>query len=358
MSAKQLFHSASPVANHDELARQDFGVELKRNISAELTAPNRTVTEQVVIPAFVRKHGRRPRDRHELRRALESHPYHQMWGSLMRLSQELMWDSVEESVSRQLGSLIERAKPRRKSKGSLRLSPELEVPRYISAVDIHGMPGGYTAEVTEDDLRAGAIFDRGTYWNVCGTQGPLHDARGKTAIALLLSEHPDLRPERILDMGCSIGQSTLPYATYYPDAEIFAIDVAAPMLRYAHARAESLGSSIHFSQQSAEHTQFDAGSFDLIVSHLLFHETSTTALPRIIDECHRLLRKGGVMLHLELGLPYQDMDLYEEVMHDWQTYYNAEPFWARSIRRTPCSLRGSQGLATHVPAIFKLPKTL
>ena len=148
-------------------------------------------------------------------------------------------------------------------------------------------------------------------------------------MAFLMTEHPNIRPERTLDMGCSFGQSTLPYATYYPDADIRAIDVAAPMLRYAHARAESLSHSIHFSQQSAEHTDFDAGSFDLIVSHLLFHETSAKALPRIIGECHRLLRKGGVMLHLELGMPYHDMDLYEEVMHDWQTYYNAEPFWAK-----------------------------
>lgn len=35
------------------------------------------------------------------------------------------------------------------------------------------------------------------------------------------------------------------------------------------------------------------------------------------------------MIHLELGLPYKDMDLYEQVIHDWQTLNNAEPFWAK-----------------------------
>ena len=126
----------------------------------------------------------------------------------------------------------------------------------MSAVDIHCMPGGYASEVMDQDVRAAAIFDRGTFLNVCGTQGAMHDARGRTAVAYLLTEHADLKPARILDMGCSVGQATLPYATYYPHAEVHAIDVAAPLLRYAHARAESVGRAVHFSQQNAERTDF------------------------------------------------------------------------------------------------------
>ncbi|MCL6753034.1 methyltransferase domain-containing protein [Nostoc sp. CCCryo 231-06] len=61
----------------------------------------------------------------------------------------------------------------------------------------------------------------------------------------------------------SIGNSTLPYVDGFPDAEVHAIDVGAPMLRYAHARAESLGKRVHFSQQNAEQTNFPDESFDL-----------------------------------------------------------------------------------------------
>src|SRR5205807_7337786 len=86
--------------------------------------------------------------------------------------------------------------------------------------------------------------------------------------------------------------STLPYVDAYPEAEVHAIDVAAPMLRYAHARAEALGRRVHFSQQNAESTNFRDESFDLIVSHILLHETSAKAVRNIVRECHRLLRKG------------------------------------------------------------------
>ncbi len=326
---QQTQHAVLPRTNHDELARQDFAFTLKSHISSDVGPGNRPIAEDRVVPDFVRRVGRAPASRIELRDAMERDPYHQMWGSLTRLAQEVMWDSVEESVARQLPALNRAAAEQSSTGGSLKLDSELRVPRYMSAVDIHAMPGGYASEVTEGDVRAGAIFDRGTYINVCGTQGPLHDARGRTVCSYLRHNYPGFKPQRILDMGCSIGQATLAYPKFFPDAEVHAIDVAAPLVRYGHARAEALGRRIHFSQQNAESTNFPDESFDLVVSHLLFHETSTPALGNIIRECQRLLRPGGMMIHLELGLPYKDMDLFEQVIHDWQTLNNAEPFWAK-----------------------------
>jgi ubiquinone/menaquinone biosynthesis C-methylase UbiE len=130
-------------------------------------------------------------------------------------------------------------------------------------------------------------------------------------------------------MGCAVGHSTVPYAQAFPDAQVHAIDVAAPMLRYAHARAEDLGATVHFSQQNAERTDFADGSFDLIVSHILLHETSNRALQNIIAECHRLLAPGGMMVHAETP-PYKDLDAFDAFMLDWDTRNNNEPFWARS----------------------------
>ena len=341
----QTAHSVLPVAIHDEMARQEFAFTLKAHISSDVGPGNRGVVEARVLPHFNKLKGRGPKSLAELREAMDSDPYYQMWGSLTRLAQEIMWDSVEDSVARQLPELVRSAQKTNKTGGSLVLNPSLLIPRYMSAVDIHAMPGGYVGEVLENDVRAGAIFDRGTFINVCGTQGPLHDARGRTVCSYLRHNYPQFRPQRILDMGCSVGRATLAYPQFFPAAEVHAIDVAAPLLRYAHARAESLGRRVHFSQQNAEKTNFPDGSFDLVVSHLLFHETSTTALNNIIRECHRVLRPGGMMIHLELGLPYKDMDLFEQVIHDWQTLNNNEPFWAKINTTDTAALAGKVGFA-------------
>ena len=229
---------------------------------------------------------------------------------MKRIIQEFTWDTVGESIERQLPSLIERARRirERPSKfGTLRLDPDLAAPRYLNAVDIHAMPGGYHSEIVEDDVYAGALYDRGVYLFILGGLGANNEDYGDSLISFLAHNFADLRPRRILDIGCTVGASTLPFARRFPEADVHAIDVAAPPLRYGHARAELLGTAIHFSQQNAERTDFEDHSFDLIVSHGMAHETSNRALRNIFAECFRLLRPGGLMVHGE-ARQYTDID--------------------------------------------------
>ena len=250
---------------------------------------------------------RPPKDRHEVRRVMRDEPYYQTWSALQRTSQEMMWESVNASVARQLPDLVSRASHNRTALGSLTLNPDLPIPAYHTAVDIHCQPGGYHTELGQDDVAAGAIYDRAVYIYAMSRLGALNDEMGQSVAVSLLQHHPDFQPKKILDMGCTVGHSTLPYVDTYPEAEISAIDVGAPVLRYAHARAEALGKRVHFSQQNAEQTNFADGSFDLIVSHILLHETSSKALRNIMKESYRLLAPGGMMIHQEVP-QYHGMD--------------------------------------------------
>jgi len=319
-----------PQASHDELARQAFVQSFKIHLANEVSPGNRVVYEKRVLPAFEERNKRSFRDRHEVRKAMNRDAYHQLWSALQRTSQEMMWDAVSTSVDRQAEQLAARARQCDGAPaGSLRLDPDLPLPRYHAAVDIHCQPGGYHTELRADDVAAGAIYDRAVYIYTMGRAGALNDDMGNSVVLRLQRDYPDFRPRRILDMGCTVGHSTLPYVDAWPGAEVHGIDVAAPVLRYAHGRAESLGRRVHFSQQNAEHTDFEDESFDLVVSHILFHETSARALKNIVRECHRLLRPGGLMAHLEVP-PYAGMDLYDQHMLDWDTYNNNEPFWGAS----------------------------
>ena len=127
-------------------------------------------------------------------------------------------------------------------------------------------------------------------------------------------------------MGCTVGHSTLPYKVQFPEAEVWGIDVGAPLVRYAHARAAGLELDVNFAQMNAEATDFELGSFDLIVSHILLHETSAKAMPRIMNECFRLLAPGGYMIHADLP-PFDLMDPFTQFILDNETWYNNEPFW-------------------------------
>ena len=326
---EQNKHAVLPQPTHDELARQHFVRSFKEHLVAQVHPGNRLAYESRVKPAFVKQHGREPESRFEVRDVMTVDPHYRMFSALLRTSQEMMWSASQHPVQRKLGDLVEKAKVPGATGGSLRLDPVLEIPRYHQAVDIHCQPGGYHTEVTDDDVAPGAIYDRGVFIYAMGQMGPDNADMGGSTVAWIKQKYPGFNPARILDMGCAVGHSTVPYAQAWPDAEVHGIDVAAPMLRYAHARAESLGAKIHYSQQNAEKMDFEDASFDLIVSHILLHETSEKAIRHVISECHRLLRPGGLMIHAETP-PYKNLEPFDAFMLDWDTRNNNEPFWGRS----------------------------
>lgn len=356
---EQFAHAMLPDTSPDEFSRQEFVKSFKLHLATKVSPNNKSVYERDVKPAFEKKHGRAPKNRHEIRKAMTRHPHYQTWSSLLRTSQELMWKACQVPVERQLDTLIHKASAKRTEVGgTLTLNPDVAIPNYLVAVDIHCQPGNYNAEVKSNDVSAGAVYDAGVYLYAMGRLGPLNDDMGASKAAYIKSKFPDLNPKRILDLGCAAGHSTVPYKSMFPDAEVYAVDVAAPMLRYAHARAKSLGVPIHFSQQNAESTDFEDASFDLIVSHILIHETSTSALRNIMKECRRLLKPGGLTVHSETP-PYKGMDDYESFMLDWDAYNNNEPFWSKSHEFDPVKAAKqydfdpSQTFETLIPSVFE-----
>jgi len=207
-------------------------------------------------------------------------PLGQMTSELRLLAREMKFSAVATAVERQLPALLDTARRYRSSnrkRGSLLLDPAMPVPRYVDTVDIHCMPGSYFSERLDDDVMAGAVYDRSFFIRASGMVGPYMDNFGQTTVAYVKRNLPDFKVRRVLDIGCSIGHSTLPICEAWPQAKVHGIDVAAPMLRYAHARAETLGKAMHFSQQNAERTNFPDGRFYLVVGHAMLHETSTAA---------------------------------------------------------------------------------
>ena len=319
-------HPLLPDINHDDAARLDFVKSLRRYLSTRVLPGNGRIFEERVLPEFTRAHGRAPATRDEVREWMTREPYYQFWSSLQRRSQEMMWESAIEPTERQLPELIDRARAisaASAKKGSLRLNPQLPMPAYNTEMDIHIQPGGYHFEWTKDDIAAGAIYEIGVSMYMPDAWGPEGDYLGSLAVDNFRGSWPDMKPARILDMGCTIGSSTTAWARAFPDAEVHAIDVGAPVLRYAHARSEALGIPIHFSQQNAERTEFPDASFDLVVSQILIHETSLRSMPRIFGETRRLLKPGGVMLHMDIP---RGNTPFKQFMHDWESYNNNEGF--------------------------------
>lgn len=318
--------------NFDERARQQFALSLNRYVQGTLAEGSRLTHEAGLEPGSALAGEPAvaeldPAARRELRARMEREPMHQYWLAMMQTWQDLLWTYVGECVDRQLDALVDRCRPRPGDLGTLTLDPELEPPAYQRAVDNHSLPGGYHAETRADDVRQGAIYAQSANVYLLGQTGARHDYRGQTLIAHVLGRRPDLAPLRILDLGCLVGASTLAYCEQFPDAELHAVDTSAPALRYAHGLAEAAGHAVHYAQQDAEKLRYPDGHFDLVVSHVLFHETSKTAVGRILAECHRVLKPGGMTAHIEIPARVEVMKPWDWLRSSYEGLYNQEPFW-------------------------------
>ena len=309
---------------HDERARASFLASLREFTMSELYPQLRQHYQTQLAPEYATRHGQPPASVGSVRSLMENSQLYVGFSLLARATQELLWDLVGEVVERQLPALIARGAEARARHGSLELDPSLKLPKYVAAVDIHVMPGGFHTDLVPDDVFAGALYDRGVYLFAYGGLGPLNDELGAATASAVHRQFPDFAPRHILDAGCGSGHSTLPLAAQYPHAQIHGIDLAAPMLRFAAARAASLGYAVHFAQADATQTKFADASFDLITSTLLLHEMPRPVILALLRECHRLLRPGGVMVHHDL-LRWPE-DPYEAFMMGWTARHNNEPY--------------------------------
>ncbi|MEM9169131.1 MAG: class I SAM-dependent methyltransferase [Pseudomonadota bacterium] len=324
-------HGVFPETSHDEIARFNFLAHMNRHLATKVMPGVKDAYDARVEPAFAKAEGRAFANRHEVRKALLKDPMFQWWSALRRATMEQRQQAGRWVTLRQADDLNARIGALTEGDRRLALDPSLDMPRYVSAVDHHCMPGSYHTELTKGDATGAANYDIGLFATTGGMLGRFNDGGGVAVARWVKKNLPDFEPKRILDIGCGLGHNVLPIAAAYPDAEVIAVDVGAPMLRYGLARAKTLGvDNVAFVQGDVSKLSAYADeSFDWIQSTMFLHETSYTSMQAIFKETQRLLKPGGVVLHVEQPQYTDDMLLFEQAMRDWDAFYNNEPFWTK-----------------------------
>jgi hypothetical protein len=97
-------HAIHAIRDHDELARESSLRKPMVPVAHDLLAMKPEPYEVRVKPRFGRDPNRLPKDRHETRRAMEEAGFNRAGNSFRRTTQEMMFDSIGESIERQLAS--------------------------------------------------------------------------------------------------------------------------------------------------------------------------------------------------------------------------------------------------------------
>lgn len=313
-------HDVLPRTRHDDASRFAFVNELRGLLEARVTPVLMQRTDERAgspLPGY------RPELLRSTWEALSDDPLFQDWACLQRSAQEQMWEVAGHVVDADADHLA--AAERAHAGNDVILDPAFVPPRYLAAVDTHCMPGSYLLDA---ETRQGAMFDLAAcIYHMGRNGGALNDLRGHTLVQHVFDRFPGAGIRSIVEMGCTVGHSTVAIAGYFPGADYVALDVGAGILRYAAARAAALGVRARFLQASAEATGLPDGSADLVCSAVMLHETSNRALDAIMAESLRLLKPGGIAVHLEVPLAYERASLWTQVRGEFECLCNNEPFW-------------------------------
>ncbi|KAH7403942.1 hypothetical protein KP509_15G001900 [Ceratopteris richardii] len=121
-----------------------------------------------------------------------------------------------------------------------------------------------------------------------------------------------IRPTTILDIGCATGLSTFGLYEVFPGTHVVGVDLSPYFLSVANYRLKERKKSkeektaVEFIHAGGEETGLPSESFDLVSLSLVCHELPRFATQQIIEEAHRVLKRGGALAIMEMN-PYSPL---------------------------------------------------
>lgn len=114
-----------------------------------------------------------------------------------------------------------------------------------------------------------------------------------------LDEHSLHQPQRIVDIGCSVGVSTRWLEHVFPGADITGLDLSPYFLAVAEQveRRKAAGQKrIFYRHALAENTELPNASVDLVSLQFVIHECPGPVIADFIKEAARIVKPGGCLM--------------------------------------------------------------
>ncbi|HET7460322.1 MAG TPA: class I SAM-dependent methyltransferase [Longimicrobium sp.] len=119
-----------------------------------------------------------------------------------------------------------------------------------------------------------------------------------------LAEQAACRPgDRVLDVGCGTGSLVVLLKRMQPGAEVVGLDPDPGALAIARRKAGRAGVTVQLDQGSADALPYGDGTFDRVLSSLMYHHLRGAQKEQMLREVRRVLKPGGTFHLLDFAGP-------------------------------------------------------
>ena len=164
-----------------------------------------------------------------------------------------------------------------------------DYPRYYLQ-NFHYQTDGYLSDMSANlyDLQVEILFNGGA------------DPMRRRILAPLKAELAQTTPQKqikVLDVACGTGRTLRFIRATLPKASLYGVDLSPAYLRKANQLlSEMPGELPQLAQANGESLPYLDNYFDGISSVFLFHELPPEARQRVIEECFRVTKPGGIFI--------------------------------------------------------------
>lgn len=202
-------------------------------------------------------------------------------------------------------------------------SPEIETAGYPSYYlqNFHHQTNGYFSDLSANlyDLQVEILF------------GGSADAMRRRILAPLrrgLKAFDSVPPQqvRILDVACGTGRTLKLTRSALPQASLFGTDLSPAYLRKANQLLSEIpGELPQLLHANAEELPYLNNYFHALTCVFLFHELPGVVRQRVIEQCYRVTRPGGVFVICD-SIQVSDSPEMKPVMESFHELYH-EPYY-------------------------------
>ena len=230
------------------------------------------------------------------------------WGDFLRYYPQIWFD---------LPKIWERRRNREYQSFAPQINTE-GYPRYYLQ-NFHYQTDGYLSDMSANlyDLQVEILFNGAA------------DAMRRRILAPLKAGLAQIRPQhqiKVLDVACGTGRTLKFIRATLPKASLYGIDLSSAYLRKANQLLSKLPKELpQLAQANGEELPYLDNYFHAVTNVFLFHELPPGARQRVIEECFRVIKPGGILIICD-SMQEGDLPELQTMMDNFPVRFH-EPYY-------------------------------